>query len=339
MIIRMKDFATKDEIQKVVNYLKSKNLEIKDVSSDKVTIFGVIGDTTQVDYHGLYAFSGVGQVTRVMTPFKKASRAFHEADTVIEFPNGLKVGGDNFVVMAGPCSVENEEQLRIIAHEVKASGSNFLRGGAYKPRTSPYSYQGMGVEGLKLLRKVADEENMLVVSEMMSADALDEFEAYVDLIQIGARNMQNYDLLKALGKSTKPILLKRGLSATIEEWLMAAEYIMAYGNERVILCERGIRTFETYTRNTLDISSVLSVKELSHLPVIVDPSHAAGKWQMIDKLSLASLAVGADGIIVEVHHDPEHAMSDGAQSLKPKKFDEMMDHIRTAALVFGKKIV
>ncbi|MFA6801286.1 MAG: 3-deoxy-7-phosphoheptulonate synthase [Acholeplasmataceae bacterium] len=338
MIVRMKEKSTKVQYDKIVEFLKEKNLEVKDVSSDQVMIFGIIGDTTGFEPNDLYAFDGVSEVTRVSTPFKKASRSFHPEDTIIKFKNGVEIGGNQFVMMAGPCSVESEIQLSTIAKALKKSGVKILRGGAYKPRTSPYSFQGMGVDGLKLLRKIADENDMLVVTELMSSDVLDEFEKYVDIIQIGARNMQNFSLLKELGKSTKPILLKRGMSATIQEWLMSAEYIMANGNEQVIMCERGIRTYETYTRNTLDISSVLAIKELSHLPVIIDPSHAAGRWNMIENLSLASLAVGAHGLIVEVHHDPEHALSDGAQSLKPEKYDAMVKKLNKFASVMGKKI-
>jgi 3-deoxy-7-phosphoheptulonate synthase len=338
MIVQMKKGHTKKEYEKIVDFLKSKKLEIIDASSDEVRVFGIIGDTSSIDPSDLYAFEGVKEVTRVSTPFKKASRSFKKSDTIITFDNGVEIGSDQFVVMAGPCSVENEEQLRTIAKSVKKSGAHFLRGGAYKPRTSPYAFQGLELEGLKLLRKIGDETGLKIVTEIPSADLLPVFEQYVDIIQVGARNMQNFHLMKALGKSTKPILLKRGLSATIEEWLMSAEYIMAGGNEQVILCERGIRTFEKYTRNTLDISAVLAVKELSHLPVIIDPSHAAGRWNMIEKLSLASLAVGAHGLIVEVHHDPEHALSDGAQSLKLKKFDAMMDQLEKVAVVLEKKL-
>ncbi|MGE4320919.1 MAG: 3-deoxy-7-phosphoheptulonate synthase [Acholeplasmataceae bacterium] len=339
MIVRMKENSTKNQYDKIVDFLKEKNLEVKDVSSETVKIFGIIGDTTGFEPNDLYAFDGVADVTRVSTPFKKASRSFHPENTVIKFNNGVEIGGNQFVMMAGPCSVESEDQLRTIAKELKKSGVRFLRGGAYKPRTSPYSFQGLGLEGLKILRKVADEFDMLVVTELMSPDVLDEFEKYVDIIQIGARNMQNFSLLKELGRSTKPILLKRGIAATIQEWLMSAEYVMANGNEDIIMCERGIRTYETYTRNTLDISAVLAIKELSHLPVIVDPSHAAGRWNMIESLSLASLAVGADGLIVEVHHDPEHAMSDGAQSLKPHKYDQMVKKLEKIAPTIDKKIV
>jgi 3-deoxy-7-phosphoheptulonate synthase len=338
MIVQMKKDHTKKEYEKIVEFLKSKKLEVIDASSDEVRVFGIIGDTSSLDTSDLYAFEGVKEVTRVSTPFKKASRSFKKSDTIIKFDNGVEIGSDQFVMMAGPCSVENEEQLRIIAKAVKKSGAQFLRGGAYKPRTSPYAFQGLELEGLKLLRKIGDETGLKIVTEIPSADLLPIFEQYVDIIQVGARNMQNFHLMKALGKSTKPILLKRGLSSTIEEWLMSAEYIMAGGNEQVILCERGIRTFEKYTRNTLDISAVLAVKELSHLPVIIDPSHAAGRWNMIEKLSLASLAVGAHGLIVEVHHDPEHALSDGAQSLKLKKFDAMMDQLEKVANVLEKKL-
>lgn len=338
MIVQLKKTATKKDYEHIVSYIQSKHLEVKDVSSESVYIFGIIGDTSEIDPNDLYAFEGVQEVTRVSTPFKKASRSFKNGDTIIELRNGIQIGGDQFVVMAGPCSVESEEQLRMIAKSVKQSGAHILRGGAYKPRTSPYAFQGLEEAGLKLLKKIGQEEGLLVVTEIPSPDLIPLFEEYVDIIQVGARNMQNFHLLKALGKAKKPILLKRGLSATIEEWLMSAEYIMAGGNEQVILCERGIRTFEKYTRNTLDISAVLAVKDLSHLPVIIDPSHAAGRWTMIEKLSLASLAVGAHGLIVEVHHDPIHALSDGAQSLKLNKFKDMMDVLDKASSVFEKKI-
>jgi len=338
MIVKMKKDASRQEFEKIIDFLKSKNFEIKDASSEALRIFGIIGDTASIDPHDLYAFDGVGEVIRVQTPFKKASRNFKPEDTIIPIKDGLEIGGNQFVMMAGPCSVESYEQLLTIAKSVKASGANILRGGAYKPRTSPYAFQGLEIEGLKILRKVADELNMAVVSEVPSADLIPEFEAYVDIIQVGARNMQNFHLLKALGKSSKPILLKRGLSATIEEWLMSAEYIMAGGNENIILCERGIRTFEKYTRNTLDISAVLAVIELSHLPVIIDPSHASGRWTMIEKLSLASYALGCHGLMVEVHHDPEHALSDGAQSLKLPKFEALMTELNKLSVVIGKEV-
>ncbi|TVP86742.1 MAG: 3-deoxy-7-phosphoheptulonate synthase [Acholeplasmataceae bacterium] len=337
MIIKMKEQATKKEYEKIVAYLESRHFEIKDVSSEHIMVFGVIGDTSSIDPHDLYAFQGVGEITRVSTPFKKASRSFKRGDTIINLGKGVQIGGDQFIVMAGPCSVESEKQLMKIAENVKKAGAHILRGGAYKPRTSPYSFQGLEEEGLKLMRKVGDQTGLFVISEIPSADLLPLFETYVDIIQVGTRNMQNFHLLKALGKAKKPVMLKRGMSATIEEWLMSAEYIMAGGNEQVILCERGIRTYERYTRNTLDISAVLAVKELSHLPIIIDPSHAAGRWNMVEKLSLASLAVGAHGLMVEVHHDPEHALSDGAQSLKINKFKTMMTEIDKISQVLGKR--
>ena len=327
MIIQLKNGATKDQYKKITKDLINKGYEIKDVSSEQVIVFGVIGDTAALDERDMYAYEGVFKVTRIQTPFKKASRSFKKDDTIIDLGDNVKIGGGHFQMMAGPCSVETEPLLIESAKAVKEGGGTILRGGAFKPRTSPYSFQGHGLEGLKMLRRVADQFGLKVVSEIMASDDLPHFENYVDIIQVGARNMQNFQLLKALGQSRKPILLKRGLSATIEEWLMSAEYIMAGGHASVILCERGIRTFEKYTRNTLDISSVLAVKELSHLPVIIDPSHAAGKYSMIEDLSLASVAVGADGLIVEIHPQPEIAYSDGAQSLKLDKYLSMMDKI------------
>ncbi len=338
MIVQMKRSVTKQEVSNLQNYLKKQGFGIKDASSNDVILFGILGDTKTLDIDQIKVFAGVENVTRVSQPYKLASKAFKSSQTIITLKNGVTIGGDDFVVMAGPCSVENEEQLRIIAKAVKESGSNVLRGGVFKPRTSPYAFQGLGIEGIRMMRKIADELGMAVISEIMGTEHLDEFVKYVDIIQIGARNMQNFDLLKAVGKTKVPVMLKRGLSATIEEWLMSAEYIMASGNEQVILCERGIRTFEKYTRNTLDISAVLAVRELSHLPVMVDPSHAAGKWEMIESLSMAALAVGSDGIIVEVHHDPEKALSDGPQSLKPKNFSAMMDKLENVSKVMDKKV-
>ena len=339
MIVQMKPQATRTEFDRITAFLIQKGFEIKDVSSQNIMVFGIIGDTKSLNATDLEAFEGVSQVTRVSTPYKLASRSFKKTDSIIKIRNGLEIGGDKFIVMAGPCSVESYENTYEIAKRAKASGATVLRGGAFKPRTSPYAFQGMGVEGLEILRKVADEFDMAVVSEIMSEDMIEAFEPYVDIYQIGARNVQNFHLLKQIGARTqKPILLKRGLSSTIEEWLMSAEYIMASGNPNVILCERGIRTFEKYTRNTLDISAVLAIQELSHLPVVIDPSHAAGKYSMIEKLSMASLAVGADGIIVEIHPDPEHALSDGAQSLKLDKFDHMMDSLKKLAEVLDKEI-
>ncbi len=323
MIVKLKRSVNKEDVVALKEHLTSKGFEIHESLGHTYSIFGVVGDTAGFDLRSLYAFPCVDNVIRVQEPFKKVNRKLKSEDTVIDV-NGVKIGGDKVVVMGGPCSIESREQLDIIAKAVKESGATILRGGAFKPRTSPYSYQGMGVEGLQLLKEIGNKYGMPVISELMSNEFIPEFCEYVDIIQIGARNMQNFALLKELGKIDKPILLKRGFSNTIEEWLMSAEYIMAGGNDKVILCERGIRTFEPYTRNTLDISTVPIVKKLSHLPVIIDPSHAAGKWDLVESLSLASIAAGADGLIIEVHHEPENAMSDGAQSLKPKKFKELM---------------
>lgn len=337
MIIKMKDSILNKEYQNILEYFKSRNLEIKDASSGDVKVIGIIGDTSKIMDNDVYALPGVDTITRIQVPYKKASKAFHPEPTVIEVC-GVKIGGDHFTVIAGPCSVEDHDQIVSVANSVKESGAHILRGGAYKPRTSPYAFQGLELEGLDLLMEARAETRLPIITEIQSEDLIERFVQDVDIIQVGARNMQNFHLLKALGKIDKPILLKRGLSATIEEWLMAAEYILAGGNDKVILCERGIRTFEKYTRNTLDLSAVLAVKELSHLPVIVDPSHAAGKWSMVEDLSKAALAVGADGIIVEVHNNPECALCDGAQSLKPKRFDSMMKQLRLIAPIVGKKL-
>ena len=338
MIVKMKKQATERNYEKLIKALKAKGYTIKDVSSETVRIFGVIGDTAALDINDVKAFEGVEQAIRVQTPFKQASRTFKEEDTIISLPNGIDIGGNEAVMIAGPCSVESERQMSLIAKNLSDNGIRVLRGGAFKPRTSPYTFQGMGEEGLQLMRKVADQYGMAVISEIPSSELIEVFEKYVDIIQIGARNMQNFQLLKALGSTQKPIMLKRGLSATIEEWLMSAEYILSNGNPNVILCERGIRTFETYTRNTLDLSAVLAVKELSHLPVIVDPSHASGRWSMIEPLSKAALSVGADGLMVEVHNDPENALSDGAQSLKLARFDRMMMSLKTMSETIGRPL-
>lgn len=337
MIIKLKRSADPKDVASLREHLINKGFEIHDSIGTSVSIFGVVGDTAGFDLRNLYAFQCVDSVIRVQEPFKKVNRKFKEADSVIKVGD-VTIGGDEIVVMAGPCSVESREQVEIIAKAVKESGAKILRGGAFKPRTSPYSYQGMGVEGLQILKEVGDKYGMPIISELMSNENIEDFCKYVDIIQIGARNMQNFSLLKELGKLDKPILLKRGFANTIEEWLMSAEYIMAGGNHKVILCERGIRTFEPYTRNTLDISTIPIVKKLSHLPVIIDPSHAAGKWDLVESLSMASIAAGADGLIIEVHHEPENAMSDGAQSLKPKKFNELMMKAAVISNAIGKKI-
>ncbi|MGM9969688.1 MAG: 3-deoxy-7-phosphoheptulonate synthase [Anaeroplasma sp.] len=337
MIIRAKQNITENELENLNKYFIERGYQVNMISGETFKVFGIIGDTSKLAEEDLYSLPGVGEVTRIQSPYKKASKIFHPEPTIIDV-NGVQIGGGTFTVIAGPCSVENHDQIVSVAKDVKKSGAKILRGGAFKPRTSPYSFQGLELEGLDLLLQAKRETGLPIITELMSEDMIPEFVDKVDIIQVGARNMQNFHLLKALGKIDKPILLKRGLSATIEEWLMAAEYIMAGGNNKVILCERGIRTFEKYTRNTLDLSAVLAVKELSHLPVIVDPSHSAGKWNMVEGLSQAALAVGADGIIVEVHNDPEHALCDGAQSLKPKRFDSMMNKLRQIAPIVDKKM-
>lgn len=328
MIIKMKKKAPEKEITSLLQSLEELGYQIHSSFGETYRVYGVVGDTSKFDIRSLYAYECVESVIRIQEPFKKVNRKLKTENTVVDV-GGVKIGGNEMVVIAGPCSVESYEQVEIIAKSVKESGAKLLRGGAFKPRTSPYSYQGMGVEGLKILKEIGNKYDLPIVSELMSKDDLPDFIKYVDLIQIGARNMQNFSLLKALGEINTPILLKRGFSNTIEELLMSAEYIMAGGNENVILCERGIRTFEQYTRNTLDISAIPVIKKLSHLPVIIDPSHAAGKWDLVESLSLASIAAGADGLIIEVHHEPEKAFSDGAQSLKPKKFKELMIKSKT----------
>jgi 3-deoxy-7-phosphoheptulonate synthase len=338
MIVKMKKTVTQKDLESFKTYLTKKGFDLKDVSSEAVKIFGIIGDTSKLDPADLRVFENVENVIRIQSPFKQVSRDFKNEDTLIKINDQVTIGDGSITMISGPCSVESYNQLKIIASHLKKRGVNVLRGGAYKPRTSPYTFQGLGLEGLKLLRNVADEQGMAVISEIPSADLLSTFEAYVDIIQVGARNMQNFHLLKALGKTKTPIMLKRGMSSTIEEWLMSAEYIVSSGNENVILCERGIRTFETYTRNTLDLSAVLAVKNLSHLPVIVDPSHAAGRYNMIAKLSIAALGVESDGLMVEVHHKPEEALSDGAQSLKLDTFDDMMNDLHAMAKALNRTL-
>lgn len=323
MIIVLKPSITDEQINKFTQMLKdSYDVRVNKWDGVQSTVLGLIGDTTRIDIEYIDAQDIVESVKRVQEPYKKANRKFHPDNTVIKINDEISIGDGSLHIMAGPCSVESEEQIVQIAKEVKASGATFLRGGAFKPRTSPYAFQGLKAEGLDLLKIARKETGLPIVTEIMRASHIDMFEN-VDIIQVGARNMQNFELLKELGKIDKPILLKRGLSATIEEWLMSAEYIMAGGNDKVILCERGIRTYENFTRNTLDISAVPIIKQLSHLPVIVDPSHASGKSWLVDPLAMASVAAGADGLIIEVHNDPPHALSDGAQSLTPKQFDEV----------------
>ena len=337
MIIIMNPKASEAEIERIKRKLESLGCTVQRIQGEMQSVFGLIGDTSRIDPIQLEANASVEKVLRVREPFKRANRIFHPLDTVINIENNL-VGGNKIAIMAGPCSVESEEQIISIAESVKKSGATFLRGGAYKPRTSPYSFQGMQEEGLRLLRLAKEKTGLPIVTELMAVSAIDKVAEYADVIQIGARNMQNFDLLKEVGKLNKPILLKRGLCATIEEFLMSAEYIMAEGNEQVILCERGIRTFETYTRNTLDLSVIPAIKKLSHLPIIVDPSHAAGMWWMVEPLSKAAIAAGADGLMIEVHNDPENAMCDGAQSIKPERFHSLVKSLREIAKIDGKII-
>ena len=337
MIIIMHPKCGDEQINKVVNIVEGKGLQTNLSKGSTYCIIGCVGDTGILDPDKMLRIDGVDKVLKVQEPFKKANKLFKPEPTIVDV-NGVKIGGSHLGIMAGPCSVESEEQIVEVAKSVKASGANFLRGGAFKPRTSPYSFQGLELEGLKLLKVAKQETGLQIVTEIMSTDYIDDFVENVDVIQIGARNMQNFDLLKQIGKTNKPILLKRGLSATIEEWLMSAEYIMAGGNENVILCERGIRTFETYTRNTLDLSAVPMVKRLSHLPIIVDPSHAGGYWYLVEPLAKAAIMAGADGLMIEVHNDPENALSDGQQSIKPESFKNLMDKVKVIAKMEGKDI-
>ncbi len=337
MVIVTKTSIQKEKLSAMVEDFRTKGLEVDIIEGTGSIVLGLIGDTHQLDADRLLLDPDIERIMRVQEPFKKASRKFHPEDTVIDI-NGVKIGdGKNFTVMAGPCSVETHDQILAVAKSVKENGAAILRGGAYKPRTSPYSFQGLELEGLELLKEARKKTGLPIVTEIMCPSLVETFNENVDIIQVGARNMQNFDLLKELGKIQKPILLKRGLSATIEEWLMSAEYIMAGGNHNVILCERGIRTFETYTRNTLDLSAIPAVKKLSHLPVVVDPSHSAGMSWMVEPLSLAAMAVGADGIIVEVHNDPKNALCDGAQSLDLDQYGALMNKLRSMSVHFGKE--
>ena len=321
MIAVIKNDATKQQLDNLIDWFNKQGVKVHLSQGEYCTVLGLIGDTTKIDVDLLNGLDIIETVTRISEPFKKANRKFHPDDTIVDV-GGVKIGGGNFEFIAGPCSVESKEQVIEIAQAVKASGANLLRGGAFKPRTSPYDFQGLKADGIEFLLEAKKVTGMPIVTEIMSAEHLPLFED-VDLIQVGARNMQNFELLKALGKINKPILLKRGLASTIKEFLMSAEYIMAGGNEQIILCERGIRTYETYTRNTLDLSAVPVLKELSHLPVLVDPSHATGMARLVKPMAMAAAACGADGLMIEVHNDPPHALCDGAQSLTPKAFDEV----------------
>lgn len=338
MVVVMKPGTRQQDIDALVFKLKELDLDVGITNGVGCTILGLVGDTTAVDMDKISINPHVERVMRVQEPYKKANRKFHPEDTVVTVGNA-KIGGGNFSVIAGPCSVESEAQICAVAEGVKASGTALLRGGAFKPRTSPYSFQGMGTAGLDLLMEARRQTGLPIVTEIMDPRMAELFEREVDVVQVGARNMQNFELLKEVGKMSKPILLKRGLSNTYEEWIMSAEYIMAAGNENVILCERGVRTFETYTRNTLDVSAIPAVKQMSHLPVIVDPSHAAGMYWMVEPLALAAVAAGADGLIIEVHNDPAHAKCDGQQSLTPQNFDALMHKVSALVDLMGKTLV
>ena len=338
MVVVMKPGFTLGQMETVKRAMEAGGVRVMVSEGTQTTILGAEGDAGGLDQEFLSQLPGVERVMRVQEPYKKANRKYHPEDSVIDLGGGVRVGGGRLVVIAGPCSVESESQMVGVAKAVKASGAAAMRGGAYKPRTSPYSFQGKGEEGIRLLQEAKQATGMPIVTELMSSDQLPLFLEAVDVIQIGARNMQNFDLLKKVGRTRKPILLKRGLSATIEEWLMSAEYIMSEGNPNVILCERGIRTFETYTRNTLDLSAVLAVKALSHLPVVVDPSHACGRAWMVEGMAMAAVAAGADGLIIEVHNDPAQALCDGAQSITPEQFEALMGKVRSVAAGVGREV-
>lgn len=343
MIIHVAHNAKEQEIQELVKNIEGAGFGVNRSDGKNRTVIGLIGDTSRVTENDFAKYKIVDAVHRIQAPYKKANRQFHEDDSVIDI-DGVKVGAENFLVCAGPCSVENEDDMVALGKKLKAAGANTFRGGAFKPRTSPYAFQGLGLEGLRILNVVKEETGLPIVSELMSTDYIDDFVESVDVIQVGARNMQNFDLLKAIGETDKPVLLKRGMSATMKEWLMSAEYIMAGGNDNVIFCERGIRTFETATRNTLDIQAVPVIQKESHLPIVIDPSHAAGVRHLIPSMAKAAVMAGANGLQIEVHEDPENAWSDGQQCLTPAEFEELMQTInmlldiekKTAA---GKQIV
>jgi 3-deoxy-7-phosphoheptulonate synthase len=338
MIVAMQDTATDEQIQQVVEHLIRMGFSVHRTTGERQTVLAAVGARVDFDTRNLEVLAGVEHVHRISAPYKLAGRSFRPQGTIIDLPKGVQIGGDQVVVMAGPCSVESRAQLFTVAEQVAKAGARVLRGGAFKPRSSPYSFQGMGEEGLKLLREAGDHFNLLVISEVMEISQIALMLPYIDIFQVGARNMQNFNLLRELGKVKKPVLLKRGIAATLEELLLSAEYIMAGGNYEVILCERGIRTFETYTRNTLDVSAIPIIKKLSHLPMTSDPSHGTGLRDKVPPMARASLAAGADGLLIEVHHDPDKAFSDGAQSLFPDQFAKLMDELRMIAPAVGRKV-
>jgi len=335
MIIIMSQNATRQDIENVEKKLSQLGFKTHPIYGEVKTVIGAIGDKRMLDARAITSMPGVENIVPIMKPFKLASRELKQVSTIIDVGN-VQIGGEKLVIIAGPCAIESEDSFIETAEKVKAHGAVLLRGGAFKPRTSPYSFQGLAEDGLKIMAAARDRTGLGLVTEVVDTRDVELVDSYVDVIQIGARNMQNFRLLKEVGQTSKPVILKRGLAATIEEWLMAAEYIMAEGNKKVILCERGIRTFETYTRNTLDISAVPVVKELSHLPVIVDPSHAAGTWKYVGALSKAAVAAGSDGLMIEVHIDPPNAMSDGPQSLRPEKFGQLLKEIEPVANAVGR---
>jgi 3-deoxy-7-phosphoheptulonate synthase len=337
MVVVMQERASDAQIQSVIAKLIEMGFDVHRSTGALRTVLGAVGGSRQFDTALLEVLEGVQEVHRITEPYKLASRTFKPDNTVITIGD-LRIGGDEVIVMAGPCSAESEEQVEAAAAAVRRAGAKVLRGGAFKPRSSPYSFQGLGEEGLRLLKAAADRHNLKLITEVMDISQLEVIERYADILQVGARNMQNFTLLRELGRSKKPVMLKRGISATIEEWLLSAEYILAGGNMSVMLCERGIRTFEGYTRNTLDISAVPVVQKLSHLPVIVDPSHGTGKRDKVAPMARAAVAAGADGLIIEVHCDPDHALSDGAQSMFPSQFDRLMAELRIIAPAIGRSI-
>ncbi|HYH01365.1 MAG TPA: 3-deoxy-7-phosphoheptulonate synthase [Terriglobales bacterium] len=338
MIVAMQETASEEQIQHVMEFLMKLGFEVHRSTGARQTVLGAVGARVGFDIRDVEVLPGVQEVHRISSPYKLVGRSFRPEGTVIKLANGLTVGGNQVVVMAGPCSVESREQLFAAAEQVANAGAKVLRGGAFKPRSSPYAFQGLGVEGLKLLREAGDRFGMLVISEVMEISQIAVMEPYVDIYQVGARNMQNFNLLRELGKIRKPVMMKRGIAATIEEMLLSAEYIMSGGNYDVMLCERGIRTFETYTRNTMDISAIPIVHKLSHLPMAADPSHGTGRREKVAPMARAAVAAGADAVIVEVHHQPDKALSDGAQSLYPEQFAELMTQLRIIAPAVGRTV-
>jgi 3-deoxy-7-phosphoheptulonate synthase len=339
MIVAMQEQASEEQIQQVIERLIGMGFEVHRSTGERQTVLGAVGARHEFDIRDIEVLPGVGEAHRISSPYKLVARSFRPEGTVVKFKRDVSIGGDEVVLMAGPCSVESRDQIFAVAVSVASSGAKFLRGGAFKPRSSPYSFQGMGEDGLKLMREAADKFGLLVVSEVMEISQIPLMLPYVDLLQVGARNMQNFNLLRELGKVRKPVLLKRGIAATIEELLLSAEYLMAGGNYDVILCERGIRTFETYTRNTLDISAIPIVKKLSHLPILADPSHGTGRRDKVSPMGRAAIAAGADGLLIEVHNCPDKALSDGAQSLYPEQFAKLMGELRLIAPAVGRRLV